>query len=379
LSRVKNVIEFLRLARERYTWALQADGADRSDAQDDVRFCAGGENQWDKAALKSRKRAKRPILTWNKCGGFVQQVCNDQRQSKPSIKITPLDEGTPETAEFYQSRIRHIEYESDADVAYDTAMEQAVKCGRGAYKVTTRYKKKSHEQEILIKRIENQFSWLFDPGAREYDRSDADWCFVVSPITKDEHQRRFGKKRDVHLDWDASAQLAPEWVGIGGTGEMIMLAEYWLKEHNERTLCLMVDGSSQWKDELSPEQLASGIQLDDDQEPTERQEDDITVCQYVIDGVEILDQTEWLGTIFPVIPQWGHEEMVDGVVRTSSLIRPAKDPQRSINLYCSNIAEQIALMPKTPFIAAVGAIAGREQEWETANSDPKAVLQYKPD
>src|SRR5678815_3064757 len=32
----------------------------------------------------------------------------------------------------------------------------------------------------------------------------------------------------------------------------------------------------------------------------------------------------------------------------------------------------------TPYVAAEGQIAGREQEWKTANKIPRAVLQFKP-
>ena len=87
-------------------------------------------------------------------------------------------------------------------------------------------------------------------------------------------------------------------------------AEYWVKEFKTRTLCRLADGSSAYFDEL-PEG-APVIEQREEQCPC--------VKQYIIDGVEIHDETEWLTPDIPVIPQRGLTREVDGKEEHAGLI-----------------------------------------------------------
>src|SRR3546814_6154462 len=50
----------------------------------------------------------------------------------------------------------------------------------------------------------------------------------------------------------------------------------------------------------------------------------------------------------------------------------------SSDLYwLSAITQKVGLSPKAPFVAAEGQIEGREGEWSAANTENRAVLQYK--
>ena len=150
---------FLTLARDRYTFALQFDSEDRRDSEADQRFAAAlelqdaGTTQWDPVIARKRIAAHRPCLTDNRLQTFTAQVVNDGRQNKPSIRITALDNGTKETAEYFQGRIRQIEYDSQADVAYDSAREQQVASGRAFIRVTTEWEPGTFRQRARIERI----------------------------------------------------------------------------------------------------------------------------------------------------------------------------------------------------------------------------------
>jgi len=65
-----------------------------------------------------------------------------------------------------------------------------------------------------------------------------------------------------------------------------------------------------------------------------------------------------------------HEVIVDGRSHFRSLIRDARDPQMMFNFWRSSSTELVALAPRAPFIAQVGAIPqGPEGEkWRTANT-----------
>ena len=240
----------MQTVRLRFQFAQELDAADRKLALDDATFCLaeplgeqGGTSQWNLAAVQSRYKLKRPCLTENRLLTFTAQVVNDGRQSKPAITITALDGGTKETAEYYQGRIRHIEYDCDADIAYDSAREQQVTCGRGFLRVNWDYEYKTFRRRIRIQRIDNQFSVYFGP-AREYDCSDADYCFVCNAISKDEYKRKYGEETTVaHTDFASPENPAPGWIGIGVNGELVQEAEYWEKSYELRTLALLSDGT----------------------------------------------------------------------------------------------------------------------------------------
>ncbi len=385
-SRVGDVTQFLADAREYYQFGLDADRLDRAAAVDDNRFANASDlakEQWDPDMMSARIEARRPVLQRNLLPTYIQQVGNDGRQNKPAIKISPGDGGQPETAQFFQDRIRHIEYECNADTAYDTIRDQQVISGRGFLRVSTEWVPGKMKQRLCIEPIENQFSVVWDPAGKKYDKEDCEWWFIVSRISKAKHEREYGKKSIVSsIDFASWDNPAPDWIGVGDKGQLIQIAEYWRKDFRKRTLVELADPQDpenrvpHWKDEL-PEGMEQFIAKDEEGQPIEREEDDATICQYVINGAEILSETEWIGSRIPIVPLWGRQAIVDNQRKTFSLIRNAKDMQRLVNLYVSNIAEAIAQQPKTPYIAAIGAIpAEQEDAWQHASNSPKAYLLY---
>lgn len=370
--------DFLQIARDRFDFGRQSDAYDRERAEADNAFANADDKdlaQWDEVAKKARR--KRPIIQWNRIPVYVQQVVNDGRQNKPAIRISPGDGGSPHTAEYFQARIRHIEYEANADTAKDCARDQQITSGRGFMRVRTEYIPGTYEQRICLDRIENQFSVVFDPGGIEYDRSDAEWAFIVSQISKDAHRRKYGERSTVNrLDWEEASKLAPDWIGIGHDGEMIQIAEYYVKKYRPRTLLLL--GSTAlpvWKDEheaVYADLKAKGLIL------AEREDQCPTIWQYVINGAEVLSETQWIGSTIPIVPFWGREATVNGKRRTYSLVRNAKGPQQLLNLYVSNGAELIGQMPKSPYMVPEGGIPqGREGEWGKVNVEALAWLYYR--
>ncbi len=126
----------LATARSRLDMAIGALSESREDEIDDLKFYAGSpDNHWQwpadvlatRGAVQGQTINARPTLTINKLPQHVRQVTNDQRQNRPSGKVIPADDrADPEVAEIYNGMVRHIEYISDADVAYDTACENQI-------------------------------------------------------------------------------------------------------------------------------------------------------------------------------------------------------------------------------------------------------------
>ena len=194
--------DMLATMRSRFTMAVSAYSESREDELDDLRFEAGSpDNQWQwpadvlatRGSVQGQTINARPCLTINKLPQHVHQVTNEQRQNRPSVKVIPVDDNADvEVAEIFEGVIRHIEYISDADVAYDTACENQVTYGEGYIRVLTKYcDDNSFDQDLYIGRIRNSFSVYMDPTIQDPCGSDAEWCFVTEDMTKAEYERQF--------------------------------------------------------------------------------------------------------------------------------------------------------------------------------------------
>jgi hypothetical protein len=96
--------------RKAYEEDLTADLANREAAIDDLKFLAGGDDQWPDDVLRARRDDKRPIVSINRLPQFVAAVVGDVRQRPPSIKARPVDNGADQkVADIYTGVIRDIE------------------------------------------------------------------------------------------------------------------------------------------------------------------------------------------------------------------------------------------------------------------------------
>ena len=151
--------DILTEARDAYERCREWWSDNQKEAKDDLQFARLGK-QWPEAVRRQRELELRPCEDFNKMPAFIRQVVNDARQNKPSIKVHPQDSNAdPRTAEIINGLIRNIETSSDADVAYDTAIEHAVGQGFGYWRINTRYTcDDAFDQDIVIERIANPFT-----------------------------------------------------------------------------------------------------------------------------------------------------------------------------------------------------------------------------
>jgi len=174
----------------RFEMALSAYSESRDDEVDDLRFMAGSpDNQWQwpadvlatRGSVQGQTINARPCLTVNKLPQHVRLVTNEQRQNRPTGRVIPADENAdPLVAEIFDGIVRHIEYMSDADVAYDTACDNQVIYGEGYIRLYTEYVgENSFDQDIKIGRIRNSFSVYMDPTIQDPCGQYAEWCFIV--------------------------------------------------------------------------------------------------------------------------------------------------------------------------------------------------------
>lgn len=361
--------KLLLLARERFDLCAEAESDNRKEMLDDAEFLAG--KQWPDDVRNSREQDKRPCLTINKLPQYVNQVVNDQRQNRPSIKVNPVDEGASiETAKVFQGLIRHIETNSNGDIAYDRAFEPAAGRGLGYFRITTDYcDPMSFDQDLFLKSILDPNKVYLDPHYQEPDGSDSNYGFVFEDMSSDEFKSQFPNSDLSKMeDWVSIGDKVPGWI----KKDTVRVAEYLFKTFKKVPIVQLSDGSVVEEDQL-PEELPEGITVKQKRTATLPA---IKWCK--INGLEVLERTDWLGLWIPIIPVLGSEMVVNGKRILSGLVRHAKDPQRMYNYWATAETEMIALAPKAPFIGAEGQFEGHEVKWKTANIKNHAYLEYKP-
>jgi hypothetical protein len=379
--------DLLSQGKRAFQRCQDAESENRLMALEDIRFSRLNE-QWPADIKKQREMERRPTLTIPKLQAFIRQVVNDARQNKPSIKVHPVDDNADvETAEVINGLIRNIEYTSNADVAYDTAVEASCSGGFGYWRVTLDYAyDDTFDLDLKIERVANQFSVYGDPASTAADSSDWNVAFVVNRMTKDDFKRQYKGKKNVDgapacVDFDSDAwSYDQNWYD----GEFVMVGEWWQREEVERVIMKATDGRVFYQDQIEADEdlqlfVQNGLiqfETGPDGQPVSRVVKSYKVTQTIMSGADVLEVNDWPGRYIPLVPVYGDEIILEGKRYFRSLINPAKDAQRMFNYWRSASTEMVALAPKVPFIGRKGTFDSDNDRWQTANTQSHAYLEY---
>jgi len=393
--------EFIELARARFKQAEQADEKQRIRELEDLEFYAG--KQWRQEVLDARQGQPgnatsglppvpaRPCLTINKVREPVRQVLNAERESELGVEIAAADDFgdqtpgvTPEEIELREGLVRRIQRESQAADARSWAFARATIAGRGYYRVMTRFAGgKSFDQEVEVQRIYNQASVSLDPTHEQPDGSDAEWGFIGTDLPWDRYRAEFGtvgedKNRLTTMSttqWRALGDELPGWFKTEGETRSVRVVEYWYVDRVTRTLVQLADGSAAYDDELPD---GAELARDEDGGEVSRSVIEKRIKWAKIDGVQVLDETEWEGKYIPIIKVLGEElQPFDQERRAEGMVRPARDSQQAYNVMVSKWVEQIGLAPIPPWIMADGQDENFENEWALSTTRTLPTLHYR--
>lgn len=371
----------LKEAKTRFAYCEDRLSHAYNGCREDYRFGHADDDnqaQWPDQLITQRDIDDKPMLTVNKTRVHCLQVINDAKQNKAGIVVHPTtNEATFEAAQVYEDVVRHIEYMSRAQEAYDHASDGQVYMGLGYCRVLTEYADKdSFDQEIRIKRVEDPLSVMMDPDAVEGDKSDSEFGFSYDDMSHD----RFKIEHPGHDDALTSSS------GLGSydnwiAADHIRVAEYWRRKHKAVTLVSVVDPSTGErrtapKSSISVEMLRA-IKKDPQWAYRERDSDEITVECIKIAGSKIIDRYDWLGDTIPFVPCIGEWAVIDGQIEIKGLVRYLKGPQRVYNYNTSASVEAGALQTKTPWMGPAEAFEGYEEYYEASNRQNLAYLPYK--
>lgn len=341
--------------------------------QEDMKFSNPADpQQWDENVRRARESSvdgARPCLTFDQTNQYIAQVVNDSRQNKPSIKVMPTETGDVAVANSLEGVVRHIEYQSRASIAYDTAQEHAARIGLGWLRVLpVEVNARLNQQEIRIQRVHDPLSVMLDPDSTEPDGSDATRGWVISTLSKRAFQKRYPGA--AVSSWNG--QTAPGWF----TNDGLRIAERFtvVTKKTNRLIVQGPEGSMELSEDeywRLAEQTGFKPQVKGSFEAEDR-----AVKWLIMSGMEILEETDFPSKWIPLIPVLGYELWVEGKRYLCGMVRRMRDAQQAYNYERSAYIESVALQPKAPWIIANEAIDGFETDWDQANTSNKSHLTW---
>jgi len=343
----------------------------------------------------------RPMLVLDKLAVPKRQTMNEARNARLSIRIkAKAGRATKKNAQLVQDAVRAIEVDSRAHIARNWALDRVITCGRGYYRIETKYANdKDRDLDIVVSRILNQFAVYPDPWRKEPDGSDMKFCLITEDIPTRDYPDRYpdsklAKKIRKALEEQTYGEILAgsvvedgtdaqhEGGALTGTGDTppgwiteatIRVAEHFYVEYERRTKLWVPTGQGHqemWADEIPPTvQLPPDVLKREIVTPVVRWE--------VLNGEEILDEEQWPGRFIPIVEVVGEEHNVNGERTFKGIYTVGKDANRSYEYHRSAQVEAVALAPRAPYIAAEGQTE-LYPEWDTANSENHSVLVYKP-
>ena len=376
MARKTKATQELELITEVKQFIQDADAASSKEREymaDDLKFVYDEDGQWDRVSLQYRQN--RPSYTYNRCLGSVNQVIGEQRMFRPQIKLRGVDDKTdPELAEIMGGLVRNIEAISDAESTYDMAFKFAVAGGYGAWRVVTDYQNDhSFEQEVFIKPIHNPFTVFFDPLALDPCKRDQTSCVIAERVSKEFYEAKYGKESVEIL----ASRDSQGWMDEKG----VRIAEFFKKVPVEKEIALMSDGRTvPYDDELKAIEEDLAAAEDAAHVVKTRKVSTFQVKWWKVDGLKVLEGPityDW--QFIPVVKMPGRYINIEGEQKTQSLIRHAKDAQKTYNYNRTTMAETVANAPRQPYMATPDMIKGYEDMWARAGADNRPYLLYNPD
>ncbi len=370
--------------RERFDEDVREWGDIRDAGREDTLMLADGP--WSAEERKERKAASRVCLSFDELSQYVNQTMGDARQNKRAIKVTPQGDGADDSTALKRAgMIRQIEYDSNAQTAYSTAFENMLRRSYGFFKLGSRYQDPAggFDQVLYIGSVPNPDTILVDPFAKEPDWSDMGHAFELESFSEKEFAKRWPDAEKTSFDSD-DRRTAPSWLN-----DRIQVGSYWRLEKKKRKQLQIDLGQGQGPVDIYLDEIP-GAKIDGNQLVMKGPSGDKTaipllnvrkcevpsVCQYITNGLEILETNPQKWIEIPIIPLFGPEEYVDdgggSKRRLLSIVRKARDAYMSYCYVRTNEVEAIGMIPKIIYKGYEGQFATKTP-WDEIN---KVALPY---
>lgn len=364
--------DVLAEAQRLYQESLDACRDQRAQIEEDLKFSDPSDpQQWEESVRRQREGdpgGKRPCLTMDQTGQYVANVAGQIEQRPPAIHAIPVGGGAEkQAAEQIDGRFRHIEHVSKATQHYARALTSAARSGVGYLLVRPEYVDRALGwQEPRISSESDPLKVVFDPWSVDTDGADADFGYILTPMSHKAFERRWGAKKDKRDFGDTESSRRDD------NRTSILTAEQWYKETEKRNVIVWIgaDGeeTSGLEDEYHDACQAVGMQL-----PYVRNYTDKYQCVKWrrMSGADILEESEYMADGIGIVPVYGYVGFSEGRMRYCGIPRRARAAQQAYNYHKSEL-----MMPGAQLLASKRATAGVEKLWDRSQVERRAFMPY---
>ncbi len=356
--------------------AQQADHDNREKARESHLFVDKRDGQWEPYWWNNN--AGKPRYTFDMVNPIVDQVTAEIEQSDFDIKVSPQSgPASKETAMVMDGLIRNIESMSRAKEIYINAGRGMATAGYDGWMVSHKYAdEESFDQDLVIEPVPNFIDRVwFDPASYRQDKSDAQYAFLLHPVSKAEYASRWpeGSEASVSDDREGDAYY--------DKAEVIVVGQLFYVKRKPMELVLMSNGAvyeaTDDFEKVVDELAAAGLT-----EVRRRTAYKNVVCSHFYDATDWLEDEE--ETIFdrvPVIPVYGNFKITENKTIYWGVVEKLLDPQRVLNYSMSREIEEGALAPRAKYWMTLTQGAGHEDSLSTlnTNSDPVQFFNVDPE
>jgi hypothetical protein len=346
-------------------------------------------SQWDNSDEDEFKRVNKPMMSFNKLYDYFKKLVGEQRNNTPNLKVRCLNgDSTQEAISLRADLVRQIAYNSNSDIVYQTAFENMLSGGMGAFRVITDYENsKSFDQQIKLAPIRDTEKAFFDPNAQKTTKSDGEFCGYYDSMPKSEFEIKFPDVPYPQSFPEQSQVQGFNW----GNKNTITIVEYYKKEWFNFSLHRLSDDrivtDKEYKRIIAEFEQKSEEEGDEGVDSSflvpeivaTRKSRDYKIMMYKAIYGEILEKAEWPSKYLPIIFSPGDIQVIDGKERTLSLIRFAKDAQRFLNYCGSEIAQSIVNHRREQFIGTPANVSGALEKYWRDPSVQQGILLAEPD
>lgn len=355
---------------------------ERQQCLNDRRFYSIAGAQWEGDV--QRFFEDKPKIEVNKIHLSIIRIINEYRNNRITVNFTSKDGvENDKLADVCDGLYRADENDSNANEAYDNAFEEAVGGGIGAWRLRTKYEDEyddeDERQRICIEPIyDADSSVFFDLDSKKQDKSDSNYCFVISSISTDLFKETYNCDPSSVSKEIESSEF--DWT----SPDITYIAEYYKIEIVPKTISVF---ESLTGDEVrysnedfeNDETLDSRLDAEGYIEIRQKKVRQRKVHKYLLSGNKILEDCGYIaGKNIPIVMNYGKRWFIDNIERVMGHVRLAKDPQILKNIQLSKLAEISALSPVEKPIFTPEQIAGHENVWREDNTKNYPYMLINP-
>lgn len=181
--------ELLREFRARFKSSRDHFREWRSEARDLYAFMAG--NQWSDEDRELMLEQRKPIITFNLAGKFIDAVVGLQINNRQEIRYFPRENGDVGISDLATGAVKWNRDLADAEDEESDAFADLVLCGMGY--IEHRLEDSTTPEGFIAQERRDPLEMYPDPSARKRNLSDARFIIRMVPFTRETYEERFGE------------------------------------------------------------------------------------------------------------------------------------------------------------------------------------------